>query len=220
MILETSKIKLFYEKSGTGKPIILLHGNGEDHTIFQISISILEKHFTVYAIDSRGHGSSSNVSELHYEDMAEDIFDFIEMLELEKPIVYGFSDGGIVALLLSIKYPKLLSKIVVSGVNANPKGIKTFWRLVFQLMYMFSKSMLFKLMLHEPNITDGMLKRIEIPVVITAGSKDMISLSHMQKIADNISQSQFKVFEGETHDSYVVNSEKIGEFIVTECVSE
>lgn len=220
MILKTSNINLFYEKSGQGKPIILLHGNGEDHTIFQKSITILEKHFTVYAVDSRGHGNSSTVSELHYEDMAEDICEFIEKLELEKPIVYGFSDGGIVALLLSIKYPKLLSKIIVSGVNINPKGIKTYWLWLFKLMYMFSKSMLFKLMLHEPNITDGMLKRIEIPVVITAGSKDMIKKTHIKNIAQNIKTSSLTIFEGETHESYVTNSEKIGKFIVAECMNK
>lgn len=219
MILETSNVNLYYEKYGTGRPLILLHGNGENHMIFEKSISILEKHFTVYAIDSRGHGKSSEVLELHYDDMAEDVYEFICKLQLDNTIVYGFSDGGIIALLLSIKYPKLLSKIIVSGVNVNPKGLKAHWLIIFKVMYAFNRSPLFKLMLSEPDISAEMLHKIEIPVVMTAGSRDMISQSHMLKIADNISGSSFTIFQGETHDSYVVNSEKIGEFIVNECVS-
>ena len=97
MIQQTSKINLYYEKTGTGVPLIMLHGNGEDHTIFNKATAVLKKHFTVYAIDTRGHGKSSPVDELHYEDMANDVYEFICKLNLEKPIVYGFSDGGILS---------------------------------------------------------------------------------------------------------------------------
>ena len=64
MNLQTSKVNLYYEKYGEGQPLILLHGNGENHKIFEKSIDVLEKHFTVYVIDSRGHGESSPVDEL------------------------------------------------------------------------------------------------------------------------------------------------------------
>ena len=53
MILETSEVKLYYEKCGNGQPLIMLHGSGEDCTIFNKAISVLKNHFTVYAIDTR-----------------------------------------------------------------------------------------------------------------------------------------------------------------------
>ena len=56
MNLQTSKVNLYYEKYGEGQPLILLHGNGENHKIFEKSIAVLKEHFTVYALDSRGHG--------------------------------------------------------------------------------------------------------------------------------------------------------------------
>lgn len=214
MILQTSKVKLYYEKYGAGKPIILLHGNGEDHSIFNKSVSILEKYFLVYVIDTRNHGKSSSVSELHYDDMADDIYEFICKLQIEKPIVYGFSDGGIIALLVCIKYPWLLSEIIVSGVNTHPSGLKLHWQLLFKLVYLFTKSSKLKLMIDEPNISTVMLHEIEIPVFITAGSRDMIKQKHLRNIADNISDSTLTIFLNETHDSYVVNSEKIADFIV------
>lgn len=214
MILETSKVSLYYEKSGEGRPLILLHGNGEEYSIFDEAVTVLSEHFTVYAVDSRGHGKSSTVSEFHYADMAEDIREFIEKLQLEKPIVYGFSDGGIIAILLAIKHQHLLSQILVSGVNTKPTGVKWHWYVIFKIMYIFNKSPLFKLMLTEPDITTDELATIKIPVHITAGSKDMISMRHMQKIADDIPGSTFTVFEGEDHGSYITHSDKIAKYIV------
>ena len=52
--------EIYYEKIGTGKPLILLHGNKEDHTIFNKLTASLKNSFTVYSIDSRGHGKSSS----------------------------------------------------------------------------------------------------------------------------------------------------------------
>ena len=214
MILQTSKINLYYEKTGTGAPLIMLHGNGEDHTIFNQATTALEKYFTVYAIDSRGHGKSSPVDELHYEDMADDVYEFICKLNLEKPIVYGFSDGGIIALILAIKHPEVISQIVASGVNTQPNGLNSFNLLIYKITYFFTKAKRIKLMLTEPNITDKQLNNIRIPVFITGGSKDMIKQSHLKHIADNIPNSTLTIFNGELHGSYVVNSTKIADFII------
>lgn len=93
MQLKTPTGSLFYEKWGTGHPIILLHGNAETHHIFNRTAEILSNHFTVYAIDTRGHGESSSVPAFHYNEMADDIYHFITILHREKPILYGFSDG-------------------------------------------------------------------------------------------------------------------------------
>ena len=51
-------IELFYNKQGSGPPLLLLHGNGEDGTYFVHQIAEFSKDFTVYAIDTRGHGKS------------------------------------------------------------------------------------------------------------------------------------------------------------------
>ena len=87
MIVSVNNIKLNFEKSGNGQALILLHGNGEDNKIFDKAIPILEKHFTVYAIDLRGHGSSEEIKEYHYLDMVEDIKEFIISENIAGPIV-------------------------------------------------------------------------------------------------------------------------------------
>ena len=132
MILAVGAVELFYEKQGKGRPLILLHGNGEDHHIFDESVDALAKEWTVYRPDSRGHGQSSPVREFHYQDMAEDIISMIEELQLVRPCLYGFSDGGITGLLIAAQRPDLLSGLIISGANLNPKGLKRFPRcLVF-----------------------------------------------------------------------------------------
>ena len=95
MFIHVNGVRLFYEKQGTGKPLILLHGNEEDHRIFDEAIELLKKHYTVYAVDSRGHGQSDKVLEYHYLDMAKDIQEMIEQLELKDISLMGSSDGAI-----------------------------------------------------------------------------------------------------------------------------
>lgn len=213
MYLKVNDITLYYQKKGKGPALIMLHGNGEDHRIFDKSVKILKQYFTVYTIDTRGHGRSSKVTEYHYKDMADDVYEFIQKLKLEKPILYGFSDGGIVGLLLAYEYPNLLSKLVISGANTRPSGMKCGWLWLFRLMYLFKPTPEFKLMLTEPHITNEMLHSIKIPVYMTVGSKDMISVRDTKRIYKNIPKSKLKIFHGENHGSYIINSEKIGRFL-------
>lgn len=214
MLLRIRNIELNYEQYGQGKPLVLLHGNGEDHTIFQEAISLLATHFTVYAIDSRSHGKSTKVETLHYEDMADDVYQFIVSLQLEKPIVYGFSDGGIIALLLAMHHSSILSRIIISGVNIHPKGIKTKWRHLFRFCHFFTRSAQLKLMLEEPNISHQDLEKIQIPVDITAGEKDMIAYPHLVEIYNHLPKGNLIIFPKETHSSYVIHSDKIARFIL------
>lgn len=217
MQIKVNNLNLFYTRTGSGAPLIMLHGNGEDHSIFDEAIELLSKYFTVYAIDTRDHGQSDKVAELHYNDMAEDVRAFIEELKLEKPILYGFSDGGIVGLLLAIKYPELLSKVIGSGVNINPGGLVKGWHFIFKIIYFFGRSSQFKLMLTEPDITKEELDSIRIPVYLTGGSKDMIQQKHMQEIVENIPGAKLTIFSGEKHGSYIIHSPKIAEFILELC---
>lgn len=213
MYLKVKDITLYYQKKGKGPALIMLHGNGEDHRIFDKSVKILKRYFTVYTIDTRGHGRSSKVKDYHYKDMAEDVYEFIRRLKLEKPILYGFSDGGIVGLLLASKYPDLLSKLVISGANTKPSGMKRKWLWLFRLTYLFRPTPECKLMLTEPHITERMLQSIQILVYMTVGSKDMISVKDTKYIYKNIPNCRIKVFRGEDHGSYIIHSEKIGKFL-------
>ena len=84
MFIGVNGIQLFYTKTGQGRPLLMVHGNGEDHTIFDEAIDVLKEHYTCYAVDSRGHGKSSPCREFHYKDMAQDMIAFMTELDLEE----------------------------------------------------------------------------------------------------------------------------------------
>lgn len=214
MQIDVNGCTLYYEKVGTGQPLILLHGNGETHLIFDKAAALLRKHFTVYLIDSRGHGQSSKVSSFHYADMAEDVRCFIEALHLPSPFLYGFSDGGIIGLLLACTYPALLSGLIVSGANAEPEGLKPGWLRLFRLVGHITKDPKITLMLQEPHITKEQLAAIAVPTLVLAGSRDLIAEAHTRSIAAAIQGSSLHILQGEGHGSYVVHSEKIASLIL------
>ena len=156
------------------------------------------------------------MSEYHYADMAQDVAAFIRLLGLEQPIVYGFSDGGILALLLAIRHPDMVGGIIASGVNVRPDGLKRHWLWLMRLQQLFRPSPLTKLMLTEPDITDDELRTIRCPALITAGSRDMLRQGHMRHIAGTIPGGRYLLLKGETHGGYIVHSGKIAEIILTE----
>lgn len=207
-------VDLYFEKIGKGEALVLLHGNGDTHKIFDRAMPLLAEYFTVYAIDSRGHGESSAVSEFHYQDMAEDVKGFIDTLSLKNPILYGFSDGGIVGLLLAIKYPKMLSNLIISGANVFPNGIKDRFRIFYKIANAKAKNPRIEMMLNEPNITAEMLNKIESSTTVIVGNRDMIKPKHTKFIAENIKNSTLQVLMGEGHGSYVVDSAKIAKLIL------
>lgn len=153
MIINVNNININYEVYGEGRPIILLHGNSESHKVFDKLIDCLKRDYKVYAIDSRCHGKSENAKSISYELMAQDVISFIKKLDIEKPVLYGFSDGGIVGLLIAIAEPDILSKLIISGANIHPSGLGNINLFLYKIGYLFSRNKLVKMMISEPDIT-------------------------------------------------------------------
>ena len=207
MFIKVNDLKLYYEKSGSGQPILLLHGNGEDHRIFDKLIPKLAKACTVYAIDSRGHGKSDRVPTYHYEEMASDITAFIRQLGLEKPWICGFSDGAILGLLTALENPGLVGKLVLCGVNLNPEAVKPAARRMMKWSYRLRHDERVGMMLREPQIDPARLASLDLPVLVLAGSRDLILPEHTRLVAQSIPGARLLVLPGENHGSYVVHSD-------------
>ncbi len=215
MFLNIDGNLIHYQKSGSGQPIILLHGNGENLSIFKECTDMLQHFFTVFTVDMAGHGKSYRPNELHYESQATDIYAFIQLLKIQKPLLYGFSDGGIVGLILASKYPNLLSKLIVSGVNIHPYGLKTINRFITRARYLVTKSKKAWLMLAEPHISRKDLAKIKIPTFLTVGEHDCIRLAHTKFICKYIKGCKLRVFKRHLHGSYVIHSQQIAKYILS-----
>lgn len=213
MKINVNNININYEVYGEGNPIILLHGNSENHHIFNKLIEKLKTNYRVYAIDSRCHGESEKTKEISYDLMAEDTIEFIKKLKIEKPIFYGFSDGGIIGLLIAIQEPELLSKLIISGANLNPSGMKKSMLVFSKIVYFLTRNKLFKMMIKEPDIKVEDLRKIKVPTVVLAGQDDAIKEEHTKLISNSIPDSTLEIIPNENHGSYIINSDKIYDII-------
>jgi len=205
-------VNISYIKSGEGPPLIFVHGNMGSNQFFK-DCPKLFKGYTVYMPDSRSHGKSDKVKRLNYDDMADDIVRLIKHEKMEKPIIFGFSDGGIIALLIAMKHPDLLGKIFPAGINLTPKGINGFWRFVTRLTFCFTfPSKLgdkMRLMLSGPNITADDLKKITVSTTLLYGEKDIVKLADSQVVVDNAKNAKLVIIPKESHGSYIADNQKL-----------
>ncbi len=213
MLAQVNGTTLYYEKTGTGRPLMLVHGNGEDHTIFDEAVAVLRQHYTCYTPDSRGHGQSAPANELHYADMAADAVALIRSLDLRDVAFYGFSDGGIVGLLAAAQCPAITS-LIVSGANITPGGVRPAARCGMLVDYLRRRDPKTKLMLAEPHIPDALLGRITAKTLVLAGENDLIRERQTRHIAAAIPNAKLRILPGEDHGSYVVHSQRIARLLL------
>lgn len=215
MKISVNGIEMYYEKSGAGRPLILLHGNSEDHNIFSGSMWLLRKHFTVYAADSRGHGLSTRVNELHYTDMADDMVAFMDELDLKDVVFFGHSDGAIIGLLAAMKTDRIGLLLAGSG-NMTPAGVAPWLVAGIKAVYAVTKDPKMYLMANEPHISAADLAGISTPTVVIAGSRDVIKESETRAIADAVPGAKLRILEGEDHMSYVTSGSRLADIILEE----
>lgn len=203
-----------YGVAGSGRPLILLHGNGEDRRIFDAGVPMLSERFTVYSVDSRGHGGSDPAESYHYEDMAEDMHAFASELGLKDPVVFGFSDGGIVGLIWAIRYPGDIGYLISAGANTRPEALKGLSMLLVRLRNRIRPDPIVTMMLEEPHITAEMLSEISVPSLIVRAEHDCIDEDDTDLIAGSIPSAEKLVVPGADHCSYVVGSTEFAEIIL------
>ena len=211
---EVNGTSLFYAAEGHGKPVILLHGNGGSHNDLETTHrELAQAGYMVYALDSRGQGANPRLDEYHYKDMASDVYEFIKLKGLEKPAVFGFSDGGNIALQLEVMYPGTLGAIITGGANIFVHG-----SLVPEFEHGFlaqpTDEPLVKMMQQEPTMTVEDMQRIECPALIMSGEHDLILADHTRLIGDNIPSGRAVIIPGEDHGSYICNSPKLSPLIL------
>jgi len=213
MYADVNGIQLYYDIIGSGRPLLMLHGNGEDHTIFQEAADVLCRHYACYLIDTRDHGRSTKVSALHYEDMAKDILAFLELKDMNDVIVYGFSDGGIMGLLAAQQTDRI-SDLIVSGANLTPSAVTGPIKLLIDVMAAVNpKDEKVRLMKEEPNIDPESLRSIKARTLVLAGDHDAVSKAETVRIAEHIPNAELRFLQGESHGSYIVHSRKIGDLL-------
>jgi pimeloyl-ACP methyl ester carboxylesterase len=114
--VQVNGLNMYYEEYGNGRPLILLHGGTVSSNMWRPFLPTFVPHFRVITPDSRGHGRTNNpTGKLSYRLMADDVAAFIQACNLSKPLVFGYSDGGQIALEIGMRYPALTGALVVGA---------------------------------------------------------------------------------------------------------
>lgn len=209
-------INMYYEQYGEGEPILLIHGNGGSTASFDGQIAFLSRKFKVIVADSRGQGrSTNNADSLTYELMAEDYYLFLEQLDLDSVNILGWSDGGIIGLIMARDYPEKVKKLIAVGANlrADTTAVRPElldWTRMMMIQAADSvaagkksfatQEMLMRLMLYHPDIDVEDLATIKAPVMIVAGDQDLIKVSHSVEIYQHIPHAQLSIYPNATHN--------------------
>jgi len=213
--IEVNGQNLLYAVRGpeNGRPVVLLHGNGGSHkSMLTQAKQLALAGYRVYSLDSRGQGANEPLSEYHYADMAEDVYAFIRALGLDRPAVYGWSDGGIEVLMLEMAHPGTCSSIALSGANLFPECGDGFEE--FKAWILSEGTPLALMMLSEPQIAPESLRVIPCPALVTVGDLDLISVEHTRLISDNIPGSRLIVVPHATHSSFIKRNPRMGRMLL------
>ena len=200
---------LNFTEKGYGAPLILLHGNGESSGYFVNQIDRFANEYRVIAVDTRGHGASPRGNKpFTLETFADDLKNLLDSLNIEKANILGFSDGGNIAVIFALKYPERVASLVLNGANLFHSGLKSSFLIpvkvlfaVFSLLSHFSRrakrrSELLYLMAKQPNIQPERLSGIKCPVLVIAGTQDVIKEKHTKLIAASLPDSSLCFLKG------------------------
>jgi pimeloyl-ACP methyl ester carboxylesterase len=119
--LRTNGVEIEYRVTGSGEPLLMIHGFGEciDQSWGAI-IPELAKSYRVIAINQRGHGASTNpTGKFSHRQSAEDVRSLLDALGIQRANAIGFSSGSLTLLHLATRYPDRLSKLVVVGATTH-----------------------------------------------------------------------------------------------------
>jgi pimeloyl-ACP methyl ester carboxylesterase len=207
-------IHMYAEVYGSGKPLLLIHGNGGSMNAFASNIPYFSKRYKVIAVDSRAQGKTIDEQDsLSFEMMADDFAALLDIMHIDSAYVIGWSDGGINALLLAMRHPGKVIKLVSSGANLTTDSLgltPDTWR-DEQKQYESGKNKLrttarekndwkiFLLDWLQPNIPFSDLNKIKCPSLIVSGDNDLIPIEHTAAIYRNIPHAYLWVLPHSGH---------------------
>ncbi len=215
-------VRIYVETYGSGEPLLLLHGGFSNIETMHRQIRAFAEDRYVIAPDSRAHGRSSPIEGgLHYSDMAEDMIMLLDHLDLASADVFGWSDGGVIALDMAMRYPTRVRKVAVFGSNFHHDGliveeddplekgpdaeelatVRMLYESLAQdperwpLFYEKTRTMWST----EPEFTEGGLSGIVAPTLVMAGEHDMIKPDHLRALAAAIPDGRLEILPGDDH---------------------
>jgi len=214
-----TEVSTWYAEQGEGEPLVLLHPGAADSRAFEMTnLAGLAERYHTYRFDRRGHGRTADVpGPIGYDRMADDAIEFLETVVGGPAYLLGHSDGAPVALLVAVKRPDLVRKLVFSsgvfhhegwlpGVldlddeslmflrdwygEVSPDGVGHFDEVYAKLDRMHRA---------EPTLTAGDLARVETPALLMFADDDEVEPAHLHTMHRAMPHAQLAIVPGTGH---------------------
>jgi pimeloyl-ACP methyl ester carboxylesterase len=194
-------MRMYYEVSGRGDPLVVLHGAYMNIPEMGAIIPRIAKTHRVYAVELQGHGRTPDINRpITYQNLADDVATFMDSVGLVNADVFGYSMGGQAALQLAIRHPKKVRKVVAASVAYDLRG----WQPVYtEAIPTMTVEMIVGMpfaaeyrklapnpngfpelarkliaLEKEPMAWEEDMKKIKAPVLIISGDADVMTLEH------------------------------------------
>jgi pimeloyl-ACP methyl ester carboxylesterase len=230
---------IHYVAYGQGEPILLLHGGLSNKLSWFSQIPwLVASGRRVVLIDTRGHGESTpGNTKLSYQLFAEDTLQVLDRLGIQRTDIVGWSDGGIIALMLGLEVPQRVKQIVAISTNFQPSGLipEANWvqdktlnllpnRFTDWLRSWWSgagdrhadlESEIKGLWRTAPQLGHSDLKAIKAPTLVIAGENDIIALSHSRELAQTLANGKLEIVPGAGHAAPITHARQINQLIAS-----
>ncbi|SCW89753.1 Pimeloyl-ACP methyl ester carboxylesterase [Rhizobium mongolense subsp. loessense] len=199
--VKVNGMQIYYEVSGDGDPLVVLHGAYMNIPSMGTIIPKLAKTHKVYAIELQGHGRTTDIDRpITYPNLAEDVAAFMDAVGLKKADIFGYSMGAAAGLQVAIRHPEKVNKLIAASVAYDAEGWQPEFRAFIPQMTVemfvgmpFAKdyrklaanpdgfpALVKKLIAleHEPMAWEADVKAMKTPVLIITGDADVATLEH------------------------------------------
>ncbi len=217
--VECDGVKIEYGVYGNleGEALLLLPPNGGDmHSLDDTILPEMSKHFKVITVSPRGTGNSGWAEgTMNFETFADDVAKVLDHLNVEKTHIFGFSDGGNLGFVFTLKYQSRVLSLTVMGSNINTLGTNTFDQIQITWQYIvLCVEALFKgdtetkirrdikgMMVGQPSLTFKDISAIKVPFFNIYGEHDMIQRWHSKGITKSIEGAKELMVIGGGHST-------------------
>jgi pimeloyl-ACP methyl ester carboxylesterase len=235
--LEAGGVRTYHEVSGHGDPLVLLHGGMCTLETFDGLTAVLAERYRVHAPERRGHGRTPDVEgPITYAIMAEDTIAFMEAAGIGPAHLVGWSDGAFVALLVALRRPELVRKLVLIGQFVNADGVRPELKAldgltadmlppVLKQLYaavspdgpdhfevVFEK--LSPSWLGEADMELAELSRVSAPTLVLLGDDDLPTIEHAEAMRRALPAGRLGVVPGATHGLPMEQPELTGRLVL------
>ncbi|MGZ5011306.1 MAG: alpha/beta fold hydrolase [Methylobacter sp.] len=228
-----------YVSYGHGDPVLLLHGGLSNKLSWFSQVPwLVASGRRVVLIDTRGHGDSTpGNTKLSYQVFAEDTLLVLDRLGIQRSDIVGWSDGGIIALLLGIEAPQRVGRIVAISANFQPSGLipdvnraedeshnislrkitdvlRSWWSGAGE-RHAVLEAEIKELWRTEPQLNHADLKAITAPTLVITGENDIIDLVHSSELAQRLANGKLEIVPGAGHAAPVTHALQINQLIAS-----